>query len=406
MAVQAFKRPRAVITVVCAAISFSLWGCAQPIEAECGPDGSTPMPHDDGGVSNTDGGGQQHQDAGTDDGGTQMQMDGGTDAGVVSRADAGPFSWALIPGAGQNEIIRAVHGSSATNVYSVSTEGYLRHSAGGPMTTAYLLPGTYPPELRGVYVTPSGKVFAGGASVALHCLSGACTQQADFTQTNFADLNPVGGTVDALCGRGDDAVYAVGEYGSRARMWTFDFAESKWKVMIADLGTPGGDDCFVAESGEVFVTATQGRIVRVTTLGLPVIEYAVASSGLDPSTQTFFAITGVNGRLFATGSSRRIVERDHQSKTWNFVFAPTSSTTVTHWAIGGGAPDELFAAGDPGSNKSLTRWDGESWTNVPDTDMGKLPIYMDVHDIWAPEPDIIFFAGEEYLDGALMVGTR
>lgn len=402
---------RAVLSAFAVAALCVLAGCPQPIaQAPCdsdggdhgGTDGGNMNPGSDGG--NTDAGG----DGGTDGG---SQMDGGTGDGGsqtdggVSRADAGTFAWAIIPGSALNETVHAIHGSSLNNMYTASDRGVIRHSTGGTFTDVYATAPSNGPELYAIRVTPSGNVFSGGESTLIACTNNNCVQPTDFVKTTTGNLTPAGGTIESICSKGDDTVYAVGNYVSKGRVWQYDFGTGAWVVRVPDTGTSNAAGCFLAENGDLFISGSNGKLARMTPAYLTFVETVNPSMNFDPVYLNTLDVFGAGGRIFAVGTDRRIVEREAGTKTWNLVFNPPNSTSDTRTITGGGAPDELFATGDTTTDRSLTRFDGTKWDFVPDN-AGGLPYFVYLYDSWMPDPDTILLAGEKGFDGVVILGTR
>ncbi len=364
-------------------------GCLQPIEPVC----------HDGGV-------HSHPDAGVDPGGDAGDgSDAGADGGgedVHYRADAGIFSWGTM-GNWSDEEIQAIHGVPGGDPWVVTFKGRLLRWTGSGWETAWSDTATSPRILRGLYVSPSGKVYAGGSGVLLHCTGADCTEQSHFTATP-TQPGLGGGIVYGLCGRGEDLIYAVGESAADGKVFRFDVADNAWKVLVADTGTAYVHGCFVAEDGTVFAATNSGRIIRIETNGIAFIELANSTAELIAANVNFRAVHGAGTHLFATGSGRKIAQRDASTKTWSFVHAPVGANELHH-AMGGGAVDEVFAGGDSLSNGKLTRFDGETWAQLPDLE-GGLTFHLNVLGIWAAGPDDLYLAGHRTYDGVVVRGVR
>lgn len=404
------KNGRTAVSVILAFVFATLvWGCPQPIEGPpCGDDGGT---HGDGGTTegaddaggDTDGGQTDGGDSGTEaDGGS---TDGGMDE--VSRADAGAFSWAVVPGTGTGEVARGIHGNSPSNFYVATDTSRLLRSTGGAFTQVYAGTGSYVRDLFAVWVTPNGNVFAGGDGILLHCLNGTCAQQSDFVPTLTSSLTPSFGTIEAMCGSGDGQVYASGG-GTSGRLWKFNFTAQAWEVAAADTGTFGNDGCWVAPSGEVFIAVGSGKILRVDTHGIPVVETVLQSpGGPDPSTGSFYDVVGAGNRVFAVGNYRRIAERNATTNppSWTLMPVPTSDSSSSSFnAVVSTARDELLAAGSASSYYEMIRFDGASWSWVPDD--AAPPFYISIHDGWAATPDLVYFAGSKGTASIVIRGQR
>lgn len=391
----------ALACALCGLAAFS--GCPQPIDPEptCADGGA----HPGGGVGNGGGGNNNN---GNPDGGTSG-VDGGmnvADAGLVSRADAGPFSWAIIPGSGVSETVEAIHGNSATNIYTASSKGIIRRSNGGTFADVYATAvTTSPPSLFGITVTPNGNVFAGG-QVLVACTNNTCAEPAHFAMTAMGDLTPMYGTVFGVCSRGNDTVYAVGSNNGKGRIWQYDFTASQWVVRVPDTGAATANGCYFADNGDLFIAANLGQIVRMTPSHVAFVEPVNPAMNFDGSNFSAQDLVSVGGRFFAVGEERAVIERDHASKTWNVVLNPPTTFSNSYAVVGGGASDELYAAGTPSSDNVMTRWDGARWSLIRNTDPRYLPYYMTVEDMWMPDPDTLFLVGSKSSDGVVVLGER
>jgi hypothetical protein len=384
-------------------------GCAQPIDGVCDDGGAHEEDgghagHGEGDGGSADAGGGGMDGGGSGDGGADAGVsDAGADAGEHLRGDAGTFTWGTVPGMFVDEEVNAVHGTSGATPYIVTSKGRVRRWHDGDWQVAWFDTAASPRILRGLYVTPSGKVLAGGSNLLVHCTGEACTSQADFITTPMTGT--LTGTVNGVCGRGESQIYAVGYSVTTGRVFRFDVAEDTWKLLVPDTGTGPLYGCWVASDGTLFVSSTNGRMVRVDTAGIAYVELVNSTAQVDANTNSFRAVHGAGGRVFATGTSRRIIERDPVSRTWNFVFVPTAVSSEMHHAMGGGAADEVFAGGAPATDRRLTRFDGAEWRFVKDAE-GSITFSMTVMNIWAAGPDEIYLAGHKSWDGVVVRGTR
>lgn len=297
-----------------------------------------------------------------------------------------------------------VHGSSANNIYASSGQGQIvRFGGTGAWSTVYNH-GASSPRLHGIYVSPSGNVFAAGLNSLVHCLSN-CIQQTDFTLST----NQTGNSIEffGVCGRGDD-VYAVGGHTiGNGVVWKFNISNQTWAPYVADTGvSEDHQDCWVAPSGNVFVTGF-GRMIRVDPTQTAVIESitppAVTPTDVQISYQDVWGAP--NGDIFAVGRSRRVIRRPNGSNMWQLVYKVNDPNGNETYAIHGGSADEAFATGrySGGNGINIARWNGTTWATAGD---GQISI--SVYGIWAPNADTYYFVGQSpsSFAGLIVRGTR
>lgn len=410
---------RVVRGLIGVAIALFTLGCPQGIG---GVDGDGGTGGGSGGGSEGTGGGNGGTGGGTGgggggtDGGTGGGSGGGTGGGSGggggsdSRADAGMFSFGAMTGgwAGScsslscERLISDVHGSSATNIYTTSEQGQIDHFNGSGAWTTVFNHTASSKRLHGIYVSPSGNVFAAGLNSLVHCVSN-CVAQGDFVVT----LNETGNSFEfyGVCGRGDD-VYAVGSHTvGNGVIYKFRISDQTWQPFISDTGVSDDHkDCWVAPNGELFVSGF-GRMIRVDNTQTAIVESITPPATPADVQIMFHDVWGApSGEVFAVGRSRRVIRRPAGSSTWELTFSPHDPNGYETYAIFGAAPDEAWASGRAtGNGQNFVRWNGAKWAKAGDG-----TININVHGMWAPNPDTYYFVGQAPNSYAGMVvrGTR
>ncbi|MHB8872580.1 MAG: hypothetical protein ACYC8T_02735 [Myxococcaceae bacterium] len=288
-----------------------------------------------------------------------------------------------------SEALQAVSGSSISNVYVTADSGKIYRSTGGAFSSVVYTDASNR-SINGLYVTPDGKVFAGGPYFLVHCLSG-CAAQGDFTSVALTSPNST--EIFGVCGGGGQ-VFAVGNNGSYSRgtAFKFNFGTQVWDVFSQDTGVTNNRGCWVAPNGDLYVAA-QGRVVRIDSAGSAFQESI--NPVAPPATETITglslrAIWGSGTTVFATGTRRRIIQR-RANATWDFVFTPPENNGYDFYALGGASPNELLASGFSFGGQHWAKWNGTTWTFGPD-----LPLSLDVYGIWAANVDTYYLVGQRH----------
>lgn len=292
-----------------------------------------------------------------------------------------------------------VSGSSATNVYAVSYQGTIERYGGSGAWAQVANTGK---RLHGVYVSPTGNVFAAGLNTLVHCLNNCATS------TDFTVFTNTGNSIEwfGMCGRGND-VYAVGGATiGNGTIWKFNASNQTWGAYVSDTGISQDHmACWVAPDGQVFVTS-YGNMLRVNTTPLAFVENITPPTNPADVQILWQDVWGAaNGDVFAIGRYRRIIKRASGSSTWTMVYSTNDPNGYVGQAIEGGAPDEAYATGiySGGNGINLARWNGTTWSAIGDGQY-----YIDVYGIYAPNPNTYFFVGQKgnSYAGMIVLGSR
>lgn len=311
------------------------------------------------------------------DGGSSAKPDGGSSA----KPDGGapqPFWERLI--APQASAFHAVSARAMNDVYVTASDGALYHFDGTGFTEVFRA--STPVPLKGVWVTPGGAVFAAGDKLLLSCPAN-CTRTDRFTQTSVV------GTVAAVCGLGEQDLFAVGD-DANGNGVLHRWNGAAWASPLA-TSTKTNASCWVSPTKQVFIGA-RSKILRFTGAGFvdEPIDYGTLTDA-DITSHVWRSVFGQGDQLFACGYRMRIVGRS-TSGQWSFAF--NRSAIVDCWAMAGPSADELYAAGEYSDFTQVPHFvskKGSVWDYVPTE---KSPPFT-VYGMWASPNGSYFAVGED-----------
>lgn len=346
-------------------------------------DGGSPPPTSDAGPPGTDAGGK--------DAGLPSDSGPATDAGSSDAGDR-PILWGTMAGA-NNRYLHDVHGSAPNNVYAVGDLGQIHRFDGAQWTVVYQDNSNL--SLHGIWVAPTGEVFAAGEGMIVSCTSG-CTQPSDFVRTS------ANATLYGVCGLSAQQVYASGVAGNPGvygALW--QRSGGTWSAVSTNNGTFYNTKCWVAPDGAVFAAA-QSKAVRFKSASFVAepVDYTGWSAS-DIANQFFEDVWGDGTSVFAVGSRRRIIGRNPATGNWSFVFNPNGVNTFL--TVAGPGPGEAFAAGRFITGQQLALWRGTGWAFAPNARDS-----VEIWGMWAATRDEYFAVGgvTSSFTGVILHGTR
>jgi hypothetical protein len=255
----------------------------------------------------------------------------------------------------------AFWGTSASDVWAVGHGGLVTHWNG---TTWTKLQAPTPQDLSAAWGSSSSDVWAVGDAGAIVHWDGS-----RWSGTGTTKTKALGG----VWGSGPDDVWAVGDNppdGSAVHWDGHAWSES------------------LVRPAPLLVGANQG----------PAAEHLSAVWGSGPD--DVWAV-GDNG----TNSTGAMLHRDGRARTpfpLPTATAPGFSLpTMALYAVWGSAPDDVWAGGGGGGERSMVHWDGKSWSAIVDTAIQ----FGETRGIWGSSASDVWAVGAQ---GSILhwTGTR
>jgi hypothetical protein len=285
--------------------------------------------------------------------------------------------------------VYSVYGTSVSDVYAGTLDGFLLHFNGSGWSQVTQLSG----DVVALWAAPSGAVFGlygMQPSYAFSCSGNCSSQGPSYTDVSTTSTGciPVG-----ICG-GSGHVYLVGDDNQNNGCLIANLGEGSQSVF--SLGSDNADTCWVDNSdGSVYISA-HAAIFRYQPLLASVAPETINwPSGWSGSTsQIYFHAPWGNGTsTFISAMGRRIFARDSSSGSWSLVLGsqtlaagePNPFNVLT----GGGS--EAFALGPSDDNgQQVAHWDGNSWSYAPE-----IASSVNFFDAWAAGPNDYFAVGSD-----------
>lgn len=324
-------------------------------------------------------------------GGTGGGAGGGSGGGASATFS---FTRLAAPDAG---LFTAVSGRSATDVWvGSSSPGAIWHFDGSGFTRVYDIPGGR--EVRGLYASPQGVVFATAPGGAFICSAGCDGIGAGFSEDAMTY------DVRGVCGASAVEAYVVAYFridASRGNSIVRHWDGTSWTQAIYTSGLKEITSCTVLPgNGRAVFAGEQDFLTwRVD-----------AGSGSDTTNglggpQRWFAVSTdhVDGGAFAVGEHRRIHRRSPNG-TWNNSFNPSADAGEAFRAVVGLTATEAWAGGDPLPNQVFARWNGLGWSFVGAS--GAIPGDLSTRGMWAAGPDTFFVVGSDSAGGIVLRAQR
>jgi hypothetical protein len=293
----------------------------------------------------------------------------------------------------------AVSGSGPNDVYFATASGNIWRFDG---LTFGALPvyhnAVSSADLRSIWVSSTGAVFAGGDNGYLPFCKSGCSQPSNYFQATVA------ATITGVCGLDDTHVYAVGNNASSLGVM-FRWNGTTWNTSAIPTTSYSNAGCWVAANGDVFIAA-QSKILHFDGVAITseTIVWPAGWGTSEIALQNFEAVWGSGSTLFATGSRLRVISRDGAG-TWTFAFNQ-NGVNDNHTLYGSG-PNDAFAAGARSSTANLTRFDATKtppWAYVQTADVPDITFW----GLWAASPKLYYVAGTDSggLTGVIYRATR
>jgi hypothetical protein len=283
--------------------------------------------------------------------------------------------------------VTGIWGTSPQDIYAVTGNGQVLHSAGSTWTQVFQSPSNL--GFNAVYVSPGGSVWAAGEAGLFEC-----THQCD--QGNFAQVTLPSGTCfgpTGVCGVGED-VYAACDHNGAG--------------YLLERGANGGDwgsqalgaafsvtRCYAVQNGtnvEVLVAA-QSKVFRSSPLGITedTIHFP---SGSVAAYAYFSAVWGVGSTQLAAAPGGRLFSWN--GSAWDLTSLNTqrinSQEDDGFQAIVGTDSTEIFALGSELSQASDkdAYFDGSTWTATSAPVSGQ-----SYWSGWSPSPSDYYLGGNQ-----------
>lgn len=337
----------------------------------------------DGGTGGGETGGQGGGSGGTG-GGT-----GGAGGGASNQfhvGDAGTFAIQdITPTESLPPRYLRVFGTDKNNVVIGDSYGRFQRFDGNAWTMLFQVPQEN--EFTGLYVTPSGAIFASSGEDRVFWCPSACDQ---ITSWNYEQYQ--GKTFAGLCGSGD-TVYAVGHAVSDESgvVYRFNSVMNTWQQLSATNGATDYSDCAIASDGTLFIAAPN-YVIEVKPSG-DATRVKLQMSGLVTG---WNAIEVLGDEVVMVGEEKSLARRSANG-TWTLELDYPNLDAQGWTSLTAGAPGELIVGG-LGSD-TITNIGAMALVDATSITVLNEPFDFYVSDLWAADAHTLFIVGETHPNG-------
>ena len=248
-------------------------------------------------------------------------------------------------------------------------------------------------SITGVYVAPSGAVFATAGRHLLHCLGG-CTTSTNWTATTVFGNE----TVDDVCGTSASDVYAVGSGGVSNVGVLYFFNGAAWSALDTNLPLTNITGCMMTTEG-LYISGRRD-VVRRAGAASNVETADLSTLNQGGEFQSWLALSRLsNGEMLMAGGDLQLAKR--QGASWALAYTPTPASSATIFAAAGVGDEHWLGTYRDAQSRTLLIFKGGGVRYPPQ------PPLEHLRTIFVVGPDEVLLGGSSSGgDAAIVRATR